>query len=282
LLCIEVKIARRTVKIALSHSTPELSPEQLQENEEQLPSYALETMSAPGDRSHVFGLLVNDMEASMWYYDRSGIVSSQSFDLEDDFETFIKFVVAFSFISDRELSLLDKLAVPLSTLNTAQVPRTLEGCQMKVDNKEGTIADTIVTLGSALERRPGLVGRGIVVHNASIVNSPGEVVVKMAWPPATQTAEWEFIQRALDKGFPKTYSVVVYGFARGPKLSEGFRSRFAGMARAHYEDRELRVMVSEKLEMAVELPNNESLYAPNCIRHCKTFRSHTPLMALIF
>jgi hypothetical protein len=261
---------------------PELSSEPLRANEKQLLSYALETICALGDRSHVFGLLVHDMTASMWYYDRSGVVSSQSFHLKNNFDTFIKFVVAFSFISHRDLGYLDEITMPPPPLEATLAPRTLEGSQMKVADKEATIADTVITLGSVLHRQFGLVGRGTIVHDASIANSSDEVVVKMAWQPVTRAAEWEYIQHALAGGFPKRYSVMLHGFARGFKLSEGFRNSIPGMTPAHYEDRELRVMVSEKLGLAVELPNKDFLYALNCIRYCKPFRSQISNISLTF
>lgn len=225
---------------------PPLIP--LTHHQTQLASYALETISQVGNRSHVFGLYVEDTDASLWYYDRSGVISTKVFGLRENLSSLSKFIVALSALNDEDAGFQKDFIPPEE--NCAP-PKDL--CDWKVKLEGGAE----VTLKTILDSRYGIVGRGTLVYSGSIKwqddRVEDDVVIKLAWQVVSRTAEWEFIKHMGNSGvYPKHFLVRLHGTHEGAPLSDGFRGRLELPVNS-YEDRRLRIMVSERFKLIAEL-----------------------------
>ncbi|KAG8924194.1 hypothetical protein FRC02_010603 [Tulasnella sp. 418] len=235
-------------------SKPELSQWRVQ-----LSSYALEIFHALGNRIHTFGILAVKSQLTFAYFDRSGAIFS-TFNLEEMFEELIKFIVAFSACDSQGLGFNAHLQPPQGApceSKAALSQKDLSGYTMTVGNKQ-------ITLKSLRDHRYGLVSRGTMVYFGHIEGVDDVVAIKLSWQPCNRTAEWGFIEHAKANGCPDDYLVKVHACAKFEDLalSKGFRSHFLEKGiELNYENREPRVLVSERLFYIGDLPSEALAHA---------------------
>ncbi|KAG8913385.1 hypothetical protein FRC02_005504, partial [Tulasnella sp. 418] len=205
----------------------------------QLSNYAREIFHALGNRIHSFGVLAIESRITLAYFDRGGAVLS-TFNLEDEFDEFIKFVVAFSALDTRSLGFNVHLQPPNGAnheTKSALPQKDLRGFTMTVSDKQ-------VTLKGLLVHRPGIMSRGTMVYLGNIEGTSDDVAIKLSWQPCERTPEWEYIEHARRNHCPEDYLIQVYASRRFEDLalSKGFRSHFLNKGVSlNFEDRELRV-----------------------------------------
>ncbi|KAG8843016.1 hypothetical protein FRB96_004477 [Tulasnella sp. 330] len=266
------KKRRREAQIKQGVSDP--APIELTGDELQLASYAMEMMCVLGNRAHAFGILIDRFETTFWYYDRSGAVSSESFDFRYNLEFLARFIVAFSCMSTTQLGFISELqppeGVPLGSI-AALAPASLADFTMDC-------GDVTVTLVKPLEVRYGFVGRGTVVYEVkmcknadSAESEAGDIkeevaVIKLSWQVTTRRPEWEWIEEALREGVPQELIIQVFGHRVLQQLSAGFRSQLLSSAStgAKWENRELRIQTMEKLSPIADLSGIELMFAIWC------------------
>ncbi|KAG8959053.1 hypothetical protein FRC03_008522 [Tulasnella sp. 419] len=235
-------------------SKPELSQWRVQ-----LSSYALEIFHALGNRIHTFGILAVKSQLTFAYFDRSGAIFS-TFNLEEMFEELIKFIVAFSACDSQGLGFNAHLQPPQGApceSKAALSQKDLSGYTMTVGNKQ-------ITLKSLRDHRYGLVSRGTMVYFGHIEGVDDIVAIKLSWQPCNRTTEWEFIEHAKANGCPDDCLITVHASAKFEDLalSKAFRSHFLKKGiELKYEDRELRVLVSERLFHIGDLPSEALSHA---------------------
>ncbi|KAG8948447.1 hypothetical protein FRC03_000721 [Tulasnella sp. 419] len=223
---------------------------ELRSSEVQLASYALETLCALGNRAHTFGILLKDFSSTLWFYDRSGAIASAELDFNKDILSLAKFIIAFSAMDDTRLGFIDVLQAP------SNVKHGSKAALAPPDLMDFSVAcgDQKATFDQLLDRRFSFVGRGTLVHRGTMSNSRRKVAVKLSWQVCSRKPEWEIIQEALDGGCPERYIVDVIAHSVHCKLSEGFRRAIRGASPpAMYEDRELRIIITELLEPVTNL-----------------------------
>ncbi|KAG8926166.1 hypothetical protein FRC02_009166 [Tulasnella sp. 418] len=223
---------------------------ELRSNEVQLASYALETMCALGNRAHTFGILLQDFSSTLWFYDRSGAIASAELDFNRDIVSLAKFTIAFSAMDDTRLGFIDVLQAPSNVKHGSKAALA----PLDLIDFSVTCGDQKATFDQLLDRRFSFVGRGTLVHRGTMSNSRRKVAVKLSWQVCSRRPEWEIIQEALDGGCPERYIVEVIAHSVHCKLSEGFRGAIQGWSSTEmYEDRELRIIITELLEPVTNL-----------------------------
>ncbi|KAG8872738.1 hypothetical protein FRB98_009439, partial [Tulasnella sp. 332] len=267
------KKRRREAQIRQGVSDP--APIELTGDELQLASYVMEMMCVLGNRAHAFGILIDRFKTTFWYYDRSGAVSSESFDFRYNLELLARFIVAFSYMSTTQLGFIPELqppkGVPLNSI-AALAPKSLADFTMDC-------GDVTVTLVKPLEVRYGFVGRGTVVYEVKMRKNADPAggseasdieeevaVVKLSWQVATRRPEWEWIEEALREGVPQELIIEVFGHRVLQTLSAGFRSQLllGASSGGKWENRELRIQTMEKLSSIADLSGIELMFAIWC------------------
>lgn len=191
---------------------------------------------------------MENMDASLWYYDRSGAVSTTAFRLRENLSLFARFIIALSALKGVDVGFQPDFIRPVD--KSCVPPKNLCGWKIELEGGE-------VTLKTILDSRYGIVGRGTLVYSGSMKFSDGkvedDVVVKLAWQVVSRTAEWEFTRHLKGSSvYPKEFVVRLHGIHRGVSLLVRFRKRLKLPAHS-YEDRQLQIMVSERFKLIAEL-----------------------------
>ncbi|KIO29769.1 hypothetical protein M407DRAFT_21190 [Tulasnella calospora MUT 4182] len=157
----------------------------------QLVRYAMETLAAVGDRTHVFGMAVNRPEIVLWYFDRCGAVRSPALNVEhhDDFLAFVKFISAIIYMEDVALDFNPFFAN--ATEANPGVQTNL--CNSFVDIPDR--GDLSLKLLKVLDLRAGLVGRATLVYRAQLGRDgkTEDVVLKSSWQHVARKSESEIL-----------------------------------------------------------------------------------------
>ncbi|KAG8959175.1 hypothetical protein FRC03_008361 [Tulasnella sp. 419] len=225
----------------------------------QLSNYALEIFHALGNRIHAFGILAVKSQLTFAYFDRGRAIFS-TFNLDKMFDELIKFIVGFSVLDAQGLGFNAHLQPPQGAsceYKDALSQNDLSGYTMTVRNKQ-------ITLKSLRDHRYELVSRGTMVYFGHIERVDDIVAIKLSWQPCNRTAEWGFIEHAKANGWTDDYLVKVHTCAKFEDLalSKGFRSHFLEKGiELNYEDREPRVLVSERLFNIGDLPSEALAHA---------------------
>lgn len=149
----------------------------------QLAGYASELLNARGDRSHVFGVRVNDRSITFTYYHKAAIVEAVPFNLSEHplylalfLTRFQKDPSAIGFCADIGFhNPFDLEDITTRSLNTVleKVPRDAHSTL-----KQDFVLDQI-QVGDVVDTRPCLIGRGTTVRDVIIpgidINAPGNM-----------------------------------------------------------------------------------------------------------
>ncbi|KAG8907257.1 hypothetical protein FRB99_004951 [Tulasnella sp. 403] len=250
------KSGKRQSSSHASSSTAMIVPSKWTVDEVQLASYAMETICAVGNRRWVFGLLLDRLEATLWYYDRSGAICTESFNIRRSFPFLARYIIAISTATDEQLGFNTDLQPPPGIEPGSYdylAPVNLQNWTIRCQDSTNREQLVTYTLLDTIDVRFGIVGRGTVVYTGTQDGTDDEVAIKLSWQVVTRGKEWEWIAAAKKKGCPEEYLVAVHGHGVYRKLSEGFRRHHSKPNGS--EDRELRVLVTERVRLLTEISN---------------------------
>ncbi|KIO23494.1 hypothetical protein M407DRAFT_27022 [Tulasnella calospora MUT 4182] len=218
----------------------------------QLARYAMETLAAVGDRTHVFGMAVNRPEIVLWYFDRCGAVRSPALNVEhhEDFLAFVKFLSAIIYMENDALGFNPFFAN--ATEANPGVQTNL--CNSFVDIPDR--GDLSLKLLKVLDRRTGLVCRATLVFRAELGKdgTTEEVVLKSSWQHVTRKSESEILKLLHSSGQAKDYIVGFHhGWDQKGATGSFQRARFGESAPIVAHDRALRHTITEYLNPITEL-----------------------------
>ncbi|KAG8907255.1 hypothetical protein FRB99_004949 [Tulasnella sp. 403] len=244
-----------------SSSTVTIAPSKWTVDEVQLASYAMETICTVGNRRWVFGLLLDRLEATLWYYDRSGAICTESFDIRQCFPVLARYIIAISTATDKQLGFNFDLQPPPGITpgsHESLAPANLHNWAVRCQDSSNPEKLITYTLLDTIDVRFGIVGRGTVVYTGRRDGTNDEVAVKLSWQVVTRGKEWEWIAAAKENSCPGEYLVAVHGHGVYGKLSEGFRHHLATHSKPNrFEDRELRVLVTERVRLLTEISDGK-------------------------
>jgi len=223
-------------------------------DELQCASYALELLSHGGLRNHVIGALVSDNSLQLLYYDRSIILISEPFDFIVDHSHLVITLNALAGFNARQWGYaLPPLEPAYSLPEPRDRDRLFDGLRLTLKNgRQLRLMDTIF-------HQHSLIGRGTCVVRATCVGAEvnksdgweGTVIVKFSWPSKSRMAEPTIIEEArqmavesgdtwvLDHLPMVLYSEDTEWTLLSPVLIELLGNK--------YEKRVLRIMVQEEL-----------------------------------
>ncbi|KAG8897370.1 hypothetical protein FRB99_008204, partial [Tulasnella sp. 403] len=252
------KSGKRQGSSHTSSSTATIVPPKWTVDEVQLASYAMEMICAVGNRRWVFGLLLDRLEATLWYYDRSGAICTESFDVRQCFPVLARYIIAISAATDEQLGFNTDLQPPPGIAPGSYdflAPANLQNWTIRCQDSTNREKPVTYTLLDTVDVRFGIVGRGTVVYTGRRDGTNDEVVVKLSWQVVTRGKEWEWIAAAKKNGCPEEYLVAVHGHGVYGKLSDGFRRHHSRLNGS--EDRELRILVTERVQLLAEISDGK-------------------------
>lgn len=209
-----------------------------------LAHYALEMMSATGNRRHVLGVAARDFHTFLCYFDRAGSICSTPIHFIDDEIHFIAAFIALSICTSTRLGFEPCIEPPPLSGKPAT---SIEGCHIEVEGRRFILdrvvhsATTLVGRGTAVyaARPGGMSWFEEDIHPSFDRDMPDVVIVKLSWQVTSRPLEDELFRWAADKGVDGVaklyYSCVV------DKLSDCLRGNL--VPPDEYEDRELRIQV---------------------------------------
>ena len=164
-------------------------------------------------RRHVYQLLVDGGELRLGYYDRAGVVYSETFRYKEDGSRFVLLLKRMAEMNRSEIGFLDHVCLDqapaeeiLAVLNS--YAESDPGIREVIDEigsgkqpyamkfEEGTTAYLITTLGGY--RHNGLIGRGTSVFLCCVFSPShrGISALKVSWPQAKWDSEVEILAKA--------------------------------------------------------------------------------------
>ncbi|KAG8939403.1 hypothetical protein FRC04_006615 [Tulasnella sp. 424] len=228
----------------------------------QLARYAMETLAAVGDRTHVFGLAVNsnndndndndnkpDHTIALWCFDRCGAIRSPPLNVNhpEGLGAFIKFLAAIVCMEN------DALGFNHFFANAGCDKPVPDLCNMSVLDNQGRS----LKLCKVLDRRTGIVGRATLVHHAELLekSSPEgviSVVLKSSWQHRNRDPEWAILKELHEDDKAENIVVCHGGWEQEDTGGNWRRAKF-GLTNAAVHDRALRHTVFEYLHPITRL-----------------------------
>ena len=213
---------------------------------EVLAGYALEILSASGLRQHAIAILVDNESVSLWYFDRSGVISSTEMNLktETDQEMFYDVLGILGCASRTDLGYVKRLCP-----STGWPSRENAGSLLLWDRGGESRNWDLENLKKLNIGSRGLIGRGTTVYsfgdNGTDPDAP--FALKLSWQPTSRPSEADFFVAAQDAGVEGTPRVLAMD--RLASLSEGIRSRLPSSSSPWkgQTDRELRALVFDRV-----------------------------------
>ncbi|TFY78117.1 hypothetical protein EWM64_g5894 [Hericium alpestre] len=181
----------------------------LTQDEVQLASYALESMSDIGNRRYTTGIFMRGKFMSLWYFDRIGAIKTEEFDIQSEADQEKLVLVAHALhCCDRDHfgyePLLRDPTPCVAPTSVVDAILTLPDGKVQDSNGDALAGDlSFKVTGKALHVQYGIVGRGTVVLPVvpQDVEKFGddELVAKLSWPVATRPAEDTLLRTILEK-----------------------------------------------------------------------------------
>ncbi|KIO33724.1 hypothetical protein M407DRAFT_17339 [Tulasnella calospora MUT 4182] len=231
----------------------------------QLARYAMETLAAVGDRTHVFGLAVNRPEVTLWYFDRCGAIRSQPLNFQDPqgqgFLNFVKFLSALVYMEDDALGFNPFFA---TSTGTRRVGMRKDLCDISIKISEP--GDASLTLKQLLVRRADLMDRATLVYKVQLWHQgegtgvPVDAVFKSSWQHVQRTSEYDILQKLYTHSEASQHVVEMFYGSEGPTVSSQ-RGGFGEPKPEVVDDRALRYTVAEYLSPILEL--SEPFHIPH-------------------
>jgi hypothetical protein len=216
------------------------------ESHEILAGYAMEILSASGLRQHTIAVIVDNESVSLWYFDRSGAISSTDMNLSTKTgrEAFYGVLDVFGCARRDDWGYVKRLCPSAwwPSLENA-------GGLLLWDRDDRQQSWELSNLKRLNTGSRGLVSRGTMVYSfGDDDNDPdAPYALKLSWQPVSRPSETGFLVRAQDAaidGIP----IVLAGDALA-NLSDGIRGRLSPSFSPGPEqtDRQLRVLVFDRV-----------------------------------
>ncbi|KDQ18676.1 hypothetical protein BOTBODRAFT_29056 [Botryobasidium botryosum FD-172 SS1] len=138
----------------------EIVQKELIKDELQLASYALEMLSALGNRLFVLGLLFDGYWGRIWYFSRSVVISSTSFHIESQFTTFASIIAALPRLSFEQLGFDPNI---FSLTPPTCPPRSLTGWILRLPKENPSGAYSYASIRRIIHIQRCIIGRATVV-----------------------------------------------------------------------------------------------------------------------
>jgi len=216
------------------------------EPHEVLAGYALEILSASGLRQHTITVLVDNKLVSLWYFDRSGVISSTEMDLETAVGRDMLYTVlgVFSLANRDDMGYVRRIFPGTEW----PFPENVGGLHLR-DRKGTPKSWELANLTKLNTGSRGLIGRGTTVYSFGDDEKDFDApfALKLSWQPISRLPEAKFFEAAENagvEGIPR--------FLAGDELanlSEGIRGRLQCSLNigAEQSDRELRALVFDRV-----------------------------------
>ncbi|TFY56047.1 hypothetical protein EVG20_g9081 [Dentipellis fragilis] len=247
-------------------------------------NYAANALALAGNRRYVTGVLLQNTKATLWYFDRMGIVRSQAFDLFADPWLTVLTAVA--------IDSCDAQAVgyqPLLSPSFNETRSSVRGSNLDMSNALNRSGNATTPAGfsftvtdDALHLQRGLIGRGTVVlplrpTSGSVqACTSDDLIAKISWPLAYRGREDALIRTIRDrvgsrwkKHVPDLQcSLCLEGESLDlPRFKMGLRERIE-------DERVFRVLVCaryERLQYAQTLEEFKTIFVDNVRCHRAVF-----------
>ncbi|KAA1470073.1 hypothetical protein DENSPDRAFT_870715 [Dentipellis sp. KUC8613] len=249
-----------------------------------LSNYAANALSLAGNRRYVTGVLLQNAKATLWYFDRMGIVRSQAFDLFADPWLTVLTAVAIDCCNAQAVGYQ-----PLLSPSFNESRSSVKGSNLDMSNAINRSGNGTTPAGfsftvtnDALHLQRGLIGRGTVVlplrpTSMSIKACTSEdLIAKMSWPLAYRGREDALIRMIRQrvgsrwkKHIPDIQcSLCLEGDTLDlPRFKMGLRERVE-------DERVFRVLVCpryERLQYAQTLEEFKTIFVDNVRCHHAVF-----------
>lgn len=218
---------------------------------------ALETFGALGNRRHLLGVSVSELQGRFWYFDRAGTVSTEEINISDI--AFVGITLRMFFATPYYLGFENAFEPPL-----LELPDTASNCNVgqaqtwphfnDVKGYRVVLMGHTFVLDCVLHSSRCLYGRGTAVYaahahaqphrdldtsNQNAQPTPDKVILKFSWMPVSHPDESDLFKLANGAGVEGIPELWIACHMQ--RLSRGTRGRLVDSSQ--YEDRELRVQV---------------------------------------
>ncbi|KAF8074630.1 hypothetical protein FPV67DRAFT_1474267 [Lyophyllum atratum] len=178
-------------------------------DEIQLATYALECLNA-STRHYASGVFIDGFLVSLWYYDRSCVISTVTFDFQQDPGLLALVLYALSACDNKHAGFDPYLIIPPS-LPRLQRPKghnhwqDIVGSEIHLPSSEAYSGRGKFRIEDTLFAYRGLVGRGTMVYKVAplFVGKCDPEALKVGWPLTTRPLEVEMIERLHSKLPPR-------------------------------------------------------------------------------
>ena len=215
------------------------------EPREVLAGYALEILSASGLRQHVIAVLVDNESISLWYFDRSGVISSTEMNLETKKgqDMFYDVLGILGCASRTDLGYVRRLCP------SAWWPSTENAGSLLLWDRHGKSRNCdLANLKKLNTGSRGLIGRGTTVYSfGGDEDSSAPFALKLSWQPTSRPSEARCFVAAELAGVEGIPHMLAMGHLAS--LSGGIRSYLPSSSNPWEGqiDRELRALVFDRV-----------------------------------
>jgi hypothetical protein len=224
-----------TMLTEAGHEATNQHSERKLKDHEQLTSYVLEMQSFGAMRRHAFGLLIEGRQMEVCFYDKSGAIRFDRFDLFAKKELFVAVIVGLAKCDFSTLRFHDFF----STYAIGEpVPSSLRGCTV-ICARSPDGSEARVALGECVNARRGLFGRMTALYRCNIDGDPFPRIFKLSSQLVTRNPEHVMIRLAQDAGVSNISEV--HAWWQSKPLSQGIRGQL--LPEGNYEDRIYRGIV---------------------------------------
>lgn len=183
-------------------------------NRTQLASYAAELSSTRGDRVFVFGVRIEGAWVKLTYYDRSGSVEAERFNLDSHPELFAIFLASLAREPLHGFNTSMGFFNPFN-LNDEETKRMGAQLTQVKDATNEVLKDDLplgqLILTETVMSQYCLVGRGTSVIKTKMPGYDIELATKFCWQVSTRPCEFDMILRA--RKISPEHVPEIYGFA---------------------------------------------------------------------
>ncbi|KAF8074596.1 hypothetical protein FPV67DRAFT_1408467 [Lyophyllum atratum] len=167
----------------------------------QLAIYALECLDA-STRHYISGVFVNRFQVSLWYYDRSCVISTVTFNFDRHPALLVLVLYALSACDNKHAGFDPYLVTPPS-INSQECPEGKEywqeiiGYEIHLPTSDKYPGRGKFRIEDILFAYRGLIGRGTMVYKVAplVEDQRGFEALKIAWPSVTRPLEAKMIEQ---------------------------------------------------------------------------------------
>ena len=153
-------------------------------------------------------LVVTEKQFRLVHYDRSGVYITQFFDIHQEKDIFIRFVLGLSSLDETELGLDASVQWTIDAASGRKVAGTVKVEEYDEATKTARSVCYDLSMGVHPLVRPGIRGRGTTAWHATHPTTGEGLIIKDSWQTSSRSAECEYLKSA--KGIPGVVQLVGY------------------------------------------------------------------------